>query len=148
MANGDTVNGHVASAWFGRRDDLSKIGMFDTDNIVGQVTLTGICKDKLEASLILREAYDLTYKIYPQEQSNDPISIMKMHPTEDHITDGEVATLIDRIVRSKLPSLTNTSLLDLIEMPSSILEPLITIANEKVERESSAAEDLLSDMEG
>lgn len=145
--NGEVVNGHVASAWFGKRDNLSNIGLFDSDNIVGQVTLTGICKDRIEASLILREAYDLTYKIYSQEESNDPISIMKMHPTEDSITDGGVASLIERVMRSKLPSLTNTSLLDLIEMPSSILEPLIDIANKKVEKESSAAEELLSNME-
>ncbi len=104
-------------------------------------------QSQLSATLLLREAYDCTFGIYSEEEAKNPMSVMKMHPHEDFITDGSVMVLMNRIVAAKLPSITGMSLVDLMEMPPSLLEPLLKMANKKVEGEARAADELLSDLE-
>lgn len=99
------------------------------------------------AILTLREAYDFTYGLYTADAAKDPMSVMKMHPHEDFVTDGSVMDLMNRIITAKLPGLTGMSLIDLMEMPPSLLEPLLKTANKKVKDEAAAAENLLTDLE-
>lgn len=131
---------------FGTRANDTKIEMFDNDNAVGQTILTVCDLNPLQAKLVMREAYDLTYGIYPSGTPDDPMEIVKMHATEDPYTDGAVVTLMRRVIKSRLPEQTNMSLMDLVSMPMALLEQLLKPAESLVERESADATALANQM--
>lgn len=99
------------------------------------------------AHMTLLEAYDLTYGISTEEDVKDPLSIMKMHPHEDHVTDGAVMTLMNRVLDAKLPSLTNMSLVELMNMPVGYLEHLLAIGERNVEGDQAEAKKFLDGLE-
>lgn len=102
--------------------------------------------DNIAGQLALTEAYDLTYGIYTQQEAHDPISIVSMHPHEDYVTDGAVVSLAKRVMASKLPSVTHTSLVELMEYPMAMLEELLVQAERSVEREAVAADNLVNQL--
>lgn len=137
----------MASVRFGTRADGSYIRNYDSDNLVGQAALHMSNLSHVSATLLLREAYDVTFGLYSEEDAKDPMNVMRMHPHEDHVTDGSVMVLMNRIVRAKLPSITGMSLLELMELPPCLLDPLLKSATTKVEDEARAAESLLDNLD-
>lgn len=133
----------MASVRFGTRANGTKIDFLDSDNLVGQSVLKLSNLDNIAAQLALTEAYDITYGIYTATEARDPINIVTMHPHEDYVTDGSVISLAKRIMASKLPTVTHTTLVELMEYPLVILEELLEQAERSVEREAVAV-DLLT----
>lgn len=98
------------------------------------------------AVLALREAYDLTYGLVSAVDTVDPMSVHRMHPHEDHITDGAVSELMFRIVSCKLPEITGNSMLELMEIPMCLLEPLLKMAESRSKHESTVANNLMNEL--
>lgn len=101
----------------------------------------------VSSQLMLMEAYDLTYGMSSEQDVKNPISIMMMHPHEDFITDGAVMSLMDRILNAKLPSLTNMSLVELMELPVGHLEHLLVIGQKTVDGDTKAAKEFITNIE-
>lgn len=98
------------------------------------------------ARVNLLEAYDTSYGIYDHGSgAADPMAIMMMHPHEDTTTDGVVVTLMFRIMASKLPEYTGSSLAELMMWPRYLLEQLLKKA--EAEKKINAA-DLASTLNG
>ena len=102
--------------------------------------------DIISAQLAMTEAYDVTYGLYSEAESKDPMMVVTMHPQEDYVTDASVITLAKRIMAAKLPTITHTPLSDLMEYPIAILEQLLEQAEKSVERENIAADELASQL--
>lgn len=115
--------------------------------MVTKAMLSAKNQTHLGSVVTLREAYDYTYGISSIEEISNPNSTFMMKYHEDSVTDGSVMVLMNRIITSKLPSLTGMSLLELMEMPPSLLDPLLKTANSKVQGEARAADELLSNLE-
>lgn len=137
----------MASVRFGTRSDGTRIEMLDKDNLVGRSILTMCELGNIGAQLTLLEAYDVTYGLYTESDAKDPIKVVSMHPHEDYITDASVISLAKRIMASKLPTITHTSLENLMEYPKALLEQLLEQAERKVELENQEADKLKTQLE-
>ena len=104
--------------------------------------LTWQGKDDWTAQLSMMETYDQYYGIFDHDTHmlDDPLSIIGMHPAENAITGSRLELMTLELVACRLPELTNTSLMDLLQFPRWFLDKLLEDGRKvrKAEEEEAA----------
>lgn len=102
------------------------------------VYMTAQVEDDLSRQLLLMETYDQTYDIYDHERMGKPMAVISMHPAEDVITGSRLKTVARELVALRLPEITNTPLVELMNYPRWLLDDLITDARKaKVQEDTT-----------
>lgn len=111
--------------------------------------MRGTAEDDYVAQLALMEAYDQEYNIFDHESrgDSDPLAIIGMHPSEDPVTGSKLDLVLREMIGTRLPELTNTSLLDLLAMPRWFLDRLLKEARKNRTEELKVAENLMEQAE-
>lgn len=72
-------------------------------------------KDDMTQELAFMEAYDTAFQIHDHDATENPFSIIGHHPAEDMATGDSVSHLMAELITYRLPEVTNTPLLSLME---------------------------------
>lgn len=106
--------------------------------------MRGSAEDDYVAQLALMEAYDQEYGIFDHDglSNLDPLAVIGMHPSEDPVTGSRLDIVLREMIATRLPELTNTPLLDLLEMPRWFLDKLLAEARKNRKEEERIAQDL------
>jgi len=103
-------------------------------------------RDDFSRQLAFLEAYDKTYGIFDHDLkgSSDPLAIIGHHPAEDVVTYSRTELLLTEILATRLPELTNTSLMELLELPRWFLDKLLEKGRINRKKEEAATEKLFN----
>lgn len=89
-----------------------------------ETILTWTGQDDWTAQLALMETYDQHYGIFDHEAHlhDDPLSVIGMHPAENTVRGSRLELMTLELVACRIPELTNTPLLELLNYPRWLLE--------------------------
>ena len=135
---------HAASLGFGRGKYPYAKGSPIMENI-----LTWKDRDDWTAQLAMMEQYDQHYNIYDHEAHihDDPLSIIGMHPAENTITGSRLELMCLELVACRIPELTNTPLLELLNYPRWILDRFLDDGRKVRKAEEEEAEKMRQNLE-
>ena len=127
---------HVGNVDFGRG-----ITPYSSDTVLRTIYMTETIRDDYTRQLALLEGYDMTYGIYDHENGNRPMAVIGHHPAEDVVTHGRLVTKLRELVALRLPELTHTPVMELMNYPRWLLDKLIEDAQRvKVKEDQTAKE--------
>lgn len=83
--------------------------------------------DDWTAQLLFMESYDQGYGIFDHDTLDigRPLSIIAMHPAEDHLRYSRMRNLMREVISCRIPELTQTPLLDVLNFPRDVLDELL-----------------------
>lgn len=101
-------------------------------------------KDDWTVQLAMMEEYDQTYGIFDHEALGemDPLAIIGMHPAEDVHTGNRIELLMNELMATRIPEITNTPLLDLLRYPKYYLDWMIREGRKARRKEDEVVTDL------
>jgi hypothetical protein len=122
--------------WFGR-----DVNPYEPGNPIYNLIMNENIKDDWTQNLAFMEAYDTAFKIHDHENSDHPFSIIGMHPAEDATTGDSISHLMAELISCRIPEVTNTPLLQLMEQyPRWRLNKLIEQGRKARNKEEKALE--------
>lgn len=106
-------------------------------------------KDDWTAQLAMMETYDQFYGIFDHESHllDDPLSVIGMHPAENAINGSRLELMSLELVACRLPELTNTPLLELLNYPRWFLDKLLEDGRKVRKAEEEEAEKMRKNLE-
>jgi hypothetical protein len=93
------------------------------------------------------EEYDQTYGIFDHESfgEDDPLAIIGMHPAEDVITGGRIELLMNELMACRIPEITNTPLIDLMNYPRHYLDRLLKEGRKARKKEDDVVDQITAE---
>lgn len=111
--------------------------------------LTHGSHDDWTAQLSMMEEYDKYYDIFDHDlhADHDPLSIIGMHPAENPITGSRLETLALEVVAYRIPELTNSSLLEVLNFPRWLLDRYVADGRKARIRDEKEAEEMKENLD-
>lgn len=103
--------------------------------------------DDWTSQLAFMEEYDQTYGIFDHDLNgdNDPLAIIGMHPAEDVITGGRIQLLMNELMACRIPEITNTPLIELMNYPRHYLDGLLKEGRKARKKEDEVVDQITAE---
>jgi hypothetical protein len=137
---GNTTIHHVAAPFFGHGISPFQEGTESFDLIMNHSA-----PDGMTAQLLLMEAYDIDYGLFPHGEVDGPDGIMSVvgaHDAEMLYGESKMYALMDELVSCRIPEMTNTSVHTLLEWPKYVLDRMIKRYRPGAQKDAQTAEEL------
>lgn len=95
------------------------------------------------ASILTMESYDLTYGLHSHEDSNDPLSLIGMHPKENYLHNGRLQTTIRAFRTHKVGTHMHMSLQEFLALPRYVTKMILKECEEAERVEAKRASTIL-----
>lgn len=108
--------------------------MDDENNLFYRTVKTYPSKDGITNEMVAREVYDITFGVNDHDNDSSPLSLVKMHPTEDVTSRSMLYTRVKRFINLDIHSATGLNLTEFLELPREMVELIfaeITAKNSK-----------------
>lgn len=100
--------------------------------------------DDWTSQLAFLEEYDNTFGIFDHERNGDadPLAIIGMHPAEDVVTGSAKRLLMRQLIACRIPEITHTPILELMNFPRYELEEFIREGKAARNKEEAGFEEI------
>ena len=101
-----------------------------------------------QAQILIRDSYESTHHIFNHngEQGLDPLALVRMHWSEDMVTNGRLHQWMRKFAERNIGQVFNTSLPKFLEQPTYMCELMYEIAGDKGIRQNAEAQSLLDNL--
>lgn len=93
--------------------------------------------DAVTANLALLESYDQDFGLFNHDTDagKTPFAVLRMHPAENPTAGSKTMLIIRELLACRVPELTNTPLMELLEYPRWILDEILEEARPAAKKE-------------
>lgn len=99
-------------------------------------------KDGITNAMVMQSAYDIAFDINDHAHDSSPLSLIKMHPTEDVTTRSMLHSRIKRFINLDVHGATGESLTSFLQLPREYVELILDEITTKNSKAGSAMNDL------
>ncbi len=108
--------------------------MEDENNVFYSTLREYPSKDGITNGMVLQEVYDIAFGVNDHSNDSSPLSLIKMHPTEDMHSRSMLYSRVKRYINMDIHQSTGLNLIDFLELPREMVELIfaeITVKNTK-----------------
>lgn len=116
--------------------------MDDDNNDIYKTLREYPSKDGITNAMVMQEVYDIAFGVNDHAHDSSPLSLIKMHPTEDVNTRSMLYSRIRRFINLDVHGATGESLTSFLQLPREYVELILDEITAKNSKAGSALGDM------
>jgi hypothetical protein len=114
----------------------------DENNVLYTTLKEYPTKDGITNEMVLQEVYDIAFGVNDHSNDSSPLSLIKMHPTEDVHSRSMLYSRVKRYINMDIHQSTGLNLTNFLELPREMVELIFAEITAKNTKTGSAMHDL------